>query len=381
MNNVVKCTTILCSLLLLFACSNDNSNQRPYLESGFSELMETVCSETGMPGVSVFVISSKYGDFSLAYGTADLAAGTPVGTDQCFRIGSLTKSFTGAAVLKLYEDGLIDLDTPITDYLGVVNGYTPLTRITVRHLLNMSSGLPPYADIPFLTGKVLANPLDAYTPEALLAEAFDAGPDLLFEPGTEFYYTNTNYILLGMLIEAVSGQTYTAFITDNFIVPLGLSDTTVITDSTLVPGMARGYYDFDEDGTYEDWTATHMSYVWSAGCIVSNARDVAIWMDMLARGELVSEPFAADLFGGRQIAEGQIYGAGLVTDANLGIGHNGTVLGYHADAWYDPETDSTVAVLCNTNSPLLSDDRDPTREIATGILNRLKQRLTKPKAM
>ncbi len=367
MHRFLEFILFACCLLLTFSCSGDDAT-REELKEDFSEIMARIGSETGIPGVAVYVKTSTYGDFSLAWGMADLDAETPVRRDQPFRIGSLTKSFTAAAVLLLAERGLIELDAPITEYLGLVNGYTPLEDISVRQLLNMGSGLAPYLSIPFITESVLAHPEQNYDPEELLAEAFDVTPEHLFIPGSEFLYTNTNYILLGMLVEYAAGMSYADFITDALITPLGLNETRVMVDSGIPSNLALGYYDYDEDGRYEDWTAIHMSYVWSAGCIVSTARDVAVWMDTLARGDLLTESFRPFLLQGQYIDEGVVYGAGILDDKGFGIGHNGTVIGYHADAWHDPVTGVTVAVLSNTNAPLLSDERDPTREIAAQIL-------------
>ena len=371
MKSYLKLYVLVCSVLLLTFCSNGNS-ERDDLERDFTNLMKRVCTETGTPGVSVYVKSLEYGDFSLVWGLANLSTQTLMVKGQALRIGSLTKSFTGMAVLKLAESGLIDLNAPISDYLGLVNGYTPLEDISVRQLLNMSSGLAEYLNIPFLVGTVLPNPEQGYQPNELLAQAFDSTPELLFCPGSDFLYTNTNYILLGMLIESISGLPYQNYLEEVFFTPLGLKNTYVALDNSIPVGLARGYYDFDEDGSYEDWTEMNMSYVWSAGCIISTARDVANWMEALAKGELVPEEFWPYLYRGQPIAEGVVYGAGILVDESFGIGHNGTVVGFHADAWYDPETSATVAVLSNTNSPLLADDRDPTREIAAGILAFLK---------
>jgi D-alanyl-D-alanine carboxypeptidase len=236
----------------------------------------------------------------------------------------------------------------------------------------MSSGLDEYLSVSFLVESVLVDPLAGYSPDYLLDRVFDNTPELLFTPGTEFYYTNTNYILLGLLIETVSGESYPDYVRNTFLYPLGLEDTFVLEDDAIPDGLSRGYYDFDEDGAYEDWTEMNMSYVWSAGCIVSTARDVAIWMDALAGGELVSDAFRACLFEGQAVADNVVYGAGILVDDGFGVGHNGTVIGYHADAWQDSENGATVAVLCNTNCPLFDDMRDPTREIAEGILALLK---------
>jgi len=180
-------------------------------------------------------------------------------------------------------------------------------------------------------------------------------------------------VLLGLVIEATSGQTYARYLQDTFFDPLGLTATRVATGAEIPEGLVRGYHDDDEDGEYDDWTAMDMAYVWSAGCVIATARDVAVWMDTLVTGEIVSEPWRQDLFAGQPIAPGVTYGAGLLIDETVGIGHNGTVIGYHADAWHDPETGATVAVLANTNAPLLTDNRDPTREIALGVLELLRR--------
>lgn len=359
-------------ILLLVACTAVDASRNTTLEQDVTSLMKTVCTETGTPGVSVYIKSPKYGDHSLVWGAADLVTQTPVAKGQLFRIGSLTKSFTAAAILKLAGRGLLDLDAPISSYLGLVNGYAPLAKISVRQLMNMNSGLAQYLTVPFLAGTVLPNPEQGYRPDELLAVSFHSAPELLFPPGSDFLYTNTNYILLGMLIEAVSGRSYQDYIQETFITPMGLKDTHVVVDGTIPAGLVQGYYDFDEDGSYENWTKMNMSYVWSAGCIVSTARDVAVWMDALAKGELVAKEFWPDLYQGQATVEGMAYGAGILINGNL-VGHNGTVIGYHADAWHDSQTDTTVAVLSNTNAPLLADDRDPTREIAEGILALMKE--------
>jgi D-alanyl-D-alanine carboxypeptidase len=335
--------------------------------------METVCTETGTPGAAAYVITRADGEFSLATGLADIESGTEVALDQRFRIGSLTKSFTGSAIVRLAEEGLLDLNAPVSSYLDLLDGYDSLSDISVRQVLNMSSGLDEYATVSFLVDSVLADPLAGYSPEYLLHQALDRSPEPIFTPGTGFCYTNTNYVLLGLLIETLSDKSYEDYIQEQFIAPLGLEDTFVTGDDTFPEDLARGYYDSDGDGEYEDWTEMNMSYVWSAGCVASTARDVAFWMDALAGGGLAHEAFQADLFGGQEVTEGVVYGAGILVDDNLGIGHNGTVVGYHADAWHDPLSGATVAVICNTNSPLIDDSRDVTREILEGILMLLNE--------
>lgn len=361
----------ICSVLLLFGCSSGDS-RRDELQESFSALVTQVGSETQTPGISLHVISEKHGSFSVNWGMADLVSETPVGRDQLFRIGSLTKTFTGAAVLRLAEEGMVELDAPASDYLELENGNDLLSTISVRNLLNMSSGLPEYLTEPFIISSILPDPLRNWHPAELLALAFDPASEPLFPPGSDFFYANTNYLLLGLLIEAVSGQSYAEYLNVEFLEPLGLSNTRANNDATIPEELARGYFDFAEDEQYEDWTQMHMSYVWTAGCIVSTARDTAVWMDALARGDLMGEELRSLLFKGQQIVEGVVYGGGIVVEEGFGIGHNGTVIGYHADAWHDPVSATTVTVLSNTNAPLSGDGRDPTREIVEGVFTRLR---------
>ena len=365
--NMMRLLTIILTVIFAISCLSCSTHDSHTIKQDLQPIVATIMAETGIPAVSIYVKSDSYANFSLVMGLADLNEETPVQNGQPFRIGSLSKSFTAAAVLKLVDRGQIDLDAPITNYLGLVNGYLPLDDVTVRQAMNMSSGLPAYLDIPYLTGTILPNPEQSYSPEELLQHGFDSSPTLLSIPGTEFSYTNTNYILLGMLIEEVSGLSYHDYLKQEFITPLRLDNTTIALTDEHPDNLVRGYYDYNEDGNYEDWTEMNMSYVWSAGCIISTAEDIATWMDQLAKGYLFSTERQIDLFEGHTIVEGVDYTAGIVVDDAFAIGHNGTVIGYHADAWYNPELDVTVAVLSNTNAPLLDDNRDPTREIVEAV--------------
>jgi D-alanyl-D-alanine carboxypeptidase len=293
-----KAVLTICLTAVVSCSGGDNRVQiseptlKPILQAKLLVVAQRVVAETGTPAVTVHVSSPTYGEFSIAAGLADINQQIPVIKNQPFRIGSLTKSFTAAAVLKLVEEGLVDLDTPISDYLGLVNNYAPLGDVSVRQLLNMNSGVPNYLDLDYLFETIMPNPTEPLLATDLLQHAFDLSPTLLFTPGTEFNYSNSNYILLGMLIERVSGIGYAEYLQQTFIEPLGLNKTIVALDNTGPDDLVRGYYDYNEDGTYEDWTDMHMSFVWSAGCLISTAEDIAIWMEHLATGNLFSETVA-----------------------------------------------------------------------------------------
>ncbi|MEA1923225.1 MAG: serine hydrolase domain-containing protein, partial [Pseudomonadota bacterium] len=186
---------------------------------------------------------------------------------------------------------------------------------------------------------------------------------------TEFAYNNTNYIILGMLIEKLSGTSYAAFIREKLLTPLTLNKTFVHYSPEMPDDFANGYFDSTDDDLYENWTDMDMSYVWSAGCIAATAKDLASWLQQLVAGTIIPKNVKNIQFAGFEIATGVTYASGILIDEKKGIGHNGTVVGFHSDAWYHPGYETVIAVLSNANimdSEELK-DRDQTREIVEGF--------------
>lgn len=341
-------------------------------------LTDRIRIETNIPGISVYVISDKYGSFGVVSGTIDLSTDAGVTQNTIFRMGSITKTFTGAAIVKLVKEGMISLSEEVSTYLPIKHPL--LTGITVKHVLNHSSGLQAYLNgTPFID-KVLKNPQADHKPQELLELVVDVQDQLRFKPGTAFEYNNTNYIVLGMIIEAVTGISYKEYIELNFLKPLDLKDTYVLTTEDMpTDDYSRGYYDMEADRVYEDFTGTDMSYVWAAGCMGSTANDLAKWIYALGKGSVFNDETTALQRDGFAIAEGIMYGGGILLDADKGIGHNGTVVGFHADAWYNLKLGTAIAVLSNAN--MIEDepyedeepeDRDPTLEIVEGFFEILK---------
>lgn len=370
MNTVVR---NICAVLIMVLFPCPTYGQSDEIEASLQELTDEIRSETGIPGISVFVISKTCGAFGVVSGTANLDTGALVTGNTVFRMGSITKTFTGAAILNLVSNGLLDPDEAVTAYLDL--DYPVLEGVTVRHLLTHSSGLIGYLnETDFLVSELLGDPDQYHLPLELIDAALADQDALKFEAGTAFDYNNTNYVLLGLLIEEVSGTAYEDYISDKLLAPLRLDDITY-PEGSAIPGddTASGYYDADEDSQFEDWTETDMSYVWSAGALTGTARDLAKWMYLLGRRLVDNADFADLQLQGMVIDDGIIYGGGLVVDENKGIGHNGTVVGFHADAWYRPEYETAIAVLSNANmiETQETEGRDPTLEIVEGFFELL----------
>lgn len=294
-------------------------------------------------GSTVQYVSAGYGD------TATKTAADP---QAQFRIGSLTKAFTSTVVLQLEAEGKLSLDDTVEKWLpGVVdsNGYDG-SKITIRELLNQTSGLPDYFSGVFGTA-YFANlyPDAAYTPQSLVATGL-ASRAPVSTPGTTWAYSNTNYVLAGMIIQKVTGSTPGAEITDRIITPLGLTDTTFPTTNQLTGDYLHGYnlyWGFDG-------TVSNIDMTGAAGAIVSTLPNLSTFVQSLLDGKLLPAKQLAELEtvvpepGTNGVAS---YGLGIASQ-KLPCGktawlHDGGVLGYRS--YWLSNADGTQQVLLAAN--------------------------------
>lgn len=299
-----------------------------------------------VPGALVGVWSPE-GDYVKAFGVADTATGAPMETDFHSRIGSVTKTFTATAVLQLVEQNKVGLDDPIAEHLDGVPGGD---AITVRQLATMRSGLPDYLQNEEFDNAVAADPTRRFTPEELLGWAF-AGP-AAFPPGGRYQYSNTNYILLGLLVEKLSGQSLPDYLAEHVLGPLGLSGTIFPTGAEFPEPHARGYTEpIGGSGPAVDASGWTGSYTWAAGAMISTLADMRVWVPALARGDLLSPALQAERLQSPpapDLPAGLGYGMGVFEAAGW-IGHNGSLPGYQTVAMYLPERRITVVVMLNTD--------------------------------
>lgn len=250
-------------------------------------------------------------------GLADLDTGEAMNKDLYFRIGSITKSYTATIVLQLVDEGLVALDAPIDRYLPgkVAQG----KKITVRDLLEMRSGLGNYSKNPAFLKLLEKDPGRAWTPDELL----NFSNTVKGEPGGSFDYNNADYIILGMLIEAVTQSTYRDQVKIRILKPLGMTRTFVPISNDMPTPFARGY--LYENGVVVDGTfSMHPSVTWAAGNIISTAADQLTWIKALVEGRLLSKETHKEQFAMKDIkgAPGRAYGLGVARDKGA-TGHNG----------------------------------------------------------
>ncbi|PEI80320.1 serine hydrolase domain-containing protein [Bacillus toyonensis] len=320
--------------------------------------------QLGFPGI--LAKTSEGGKtWSYAAGVANLSSKKPMKTDFRFRIGSVTKTFTATVVLQLAEENRLNLDDSIEKWLpGVIqgNGYDD-KQITIRQLLNHTSGIAEYTRSKSFD---LMDTKKSYRAEELVKMGISMPPD--FAPGKSWSYSNTGYVLLGILIETVTGNSYAEEIENRIIEPLELSNTFLPGNSSVIPGTkhARGYIQLDGASEPKDVTYYNPSMGSSAGDMISTADDLNKFFSYLLGGKLLKEQQLKQMLTTVPTGEAALgrYGLGIYeTKLPNGVsiwGHGGSIPGFVTFAGGTLGGKHTLAV--NLNS-LNADSPDPFKNI------------------
>ena len=311
------------------------------------------------PG-ALALVRAPAGTTGVAAGYADLGTRTPMHATDGFRIASVTKTFVATVVLQLEAEGRVDIHEPVERWLpGVVpNG----SAITIRALLNHTSGLFDYGVDDAHTQTVIADPGRRWSPNELLSVAF-AHP-ALFRPGTSWFYSNTNYVVLGLLVEAVSGRPLEQELQARIIDPLRLRATSFDVDPVIHDPFAHGYVGPHPGlpiaaGTLLDVTALlNPSFGWGAGNMSSNAADITRFFVALLRGRLLPPAQLAEMKTGSAV-NGD-YGLGLkkvYTSCGVAYGHEGDFPGYRNAVWVTRDGRRAADVMVNIDETHVAWDR------------------------
>jgi D-alanyl-D-alanine carboxypeptidase len=314
-----------------------------------------------IPGVDVGLWIPGRGSYVRAFGVADKATGAPMRTDTNFRIGSETKTFTATVLLELVDHHRVRLDDPIDKYVpGVPDG----GKITVRDLADMRSGLYPYENNKAFEKSLLSMPQQHFTPRQLLAYSFTHPLD--FTPGTAWEYSDTNFIVLGLLIQNVTGVDVARAIRCGATDPSGLPHSFLPDLPRDFPSpRAHGYA--ENNGLQLDTTFWSPSWAWAAGGIVSDLWGLKRWARDVAVGTLLrpaTQKQRTDFLP--TTIPNLTYGLGLF-DYSGWIGHDGIVPGYNTVAVYLPQQHATLVVLDNTDT--LYQGTPPAALLAAAITN------------
>lgn len=369
------------SLLIATGCATSSdsggdatsTSATPQAEPAYAATLRPVITQlmkdNVIPGAVVVVKSPKEGDWTETFGTRVIGADDPMSVDDYFRIASNTKTMTSTVILQLAQEGELALEDPIAKYWpDVPNG----DEITIAQLSEMRSGLYSYTfDLEF-NAMLDSDPNKVWTPEELLAIAFSHPVN--FAPGEKFDYSNTNIILLGLVIEKITKMSAAENFQKRIFEPLGLKHTSLpaATDYSIPDPHPQGYA-FGTNvstidtfalppeqqaaalaGTLQPSNATDASpsWTWTAGAAISTVDDVATYVRALVEGDLLDEkmqrirmdsiapidPAAPDVAG---------YGLGIVRFGLHLFGHDGQIPGYMTFMGHDPESDLTIVVATN----------------------------------
>jgi len=316
----------------------------PEIQLALHQIVERNLAATETPGALVGVWYPGQGEWQHAAGVADLETGAPVTLADHVRIASNTKTFVATVVLQLVDEGLVGLDDPIEDYVpGIPNG----TTITVRQVLGMNAGIADFIAVPEITAEYAANPLIAMTPDEILAWIRESEPE--YVPGTQVHYSNSNYVVLGFLIEAVTGKSPAHEIAIRLIEPLGLNGTSFPLTPTMPQPVMHGYFAENLGDPLVDVTRSNPSFPWTSGAMISTLADMHTWVEALATGSTL---LSAGTLSERNTWEALVpnapvgYGLGILNFRGF-LGHNGGIAGYSSWMLHNPDNGFTVVIVVN----------------------------------
>lgn len=309
------------------------------VDSRMDQTVQSYVSNKQFMG-SVLVARGDQVLLSKGYGSANLEWQIPNTPSTKFRLGSLTKQFTAASILLLEERGKLKVEDPVKKYIP--DAPAAWDKMTIFHVLTHTAGIPNFTSFPDYAS---SEPFST-TPEKLVARFRDK--PLEFQPGEKWNYSNSGYVLLGYLIERVSGQTYEKFVQENLFTPLGMKDSGYDSNSAVIARRAAGYAPSPNGPINAGFI--NMTVPFAAGGLYSTTEDLLRWEQGLFGGKVLTPASLQKM----TTAFKNDYAFGLEVHTNKGrkvIEHNGGIEGFSTDLVYYPQDKLTVVVLGNLNSP------------------------------
>ena len=344
-----KLLLTLTSFLIALSVNAQKVNETDArLTNEFDRLLSAQFKSDG-PGAAVLVARNGQIIYKKGIGIADLELNVAMQPDMIFRIGSITKQFTAVAILQLAEKGKLSVDDDITKY---VTGFpTHGQTITIRHLLTHTSGIKSYTSMRTWDPMVRRKDM---TPEELINFFRDEPMDFL--PGTRFLYNNSGYILLGYIIEKVTGISYANYIEENIFKPAGMKNSKYDNHSTIIPNRAKGYQQGRDAVINADFLS--MTQPYAAGSLLSTVEDLYKWNKALHSYSLIKKESLDQAFKSYKFEDGKETGYGFGwqlgnIQGSPAIEHGGGINGFLTYSIYLPEADIFVAIFsnCNCNAP------------------------------
>ena len=332
--------------ILLTSCSDPNgAADKEELVEFADSLFQANVDSSYIAGASVLISKDGIKLLDKSYGYACLELSVPTPENSSFEIGSVTKQFTAAAILKLLEAGKLSLDDDFTKYIDFD---TKGRLITIRNLLNHTSGIVSYTEIPEFW-HLSIHKYDRDTLVRLVEQK-----EFLFEPGEAMIYNNSAYFFLGLIIEKITEKTYEEYLTEQFFEPLGMKNTYYCSTSDVIQNKVYGY-NYHKNGLQQKPYLDH-TWPYAGGSLCSTAEDLLTWMIALHEGKIFNEQFYKLLITPDTLNDGSKlrYAKGLTNYTNFGnhiIRHGGGINGFLSETRYFPEDELYIICLVNTTGP------------------------------
>jgi D-alanyl-D-alanine carboxypeptidase len=338
--------------------------QEPARQTGLQEILQVKLvaqqRESGAPGIAAGFVLADGTTLGLAAGMADTVLGTQMTAQDRLLQGSVGKTYVSAVAIQLIHEGLLDLEAKVSTYLGDEPWFGRLPNhedVTVRHLMTHSSGIIRYEFDDRFIRDLLADPDRVWRPVEQLAYLFDT--EAPFRAGYGWEYSDTNYIILGMIIERLTGNTYYDEMRRRILEPLELHNT-IPSDSRNIPGLVQGYAGVDNPFGVPDAVLVDGEFVinpqfeWTGGGVASTSEDLARWAKELYEGRAFDESMLEMLLDGvpARLGPDTEYGLGVIirpTPLGTSWGHSGFFPGYLTEVAYFPEHRLAVAVQMNSS--------------------------------
>jgi len=349
-NHLTIIPIILILVLSVISCKKETAVDPNQALIGQMKLAaDSVIKNTTVPGLVALVVDHKRGiDWLYAAGVSNKETRAPMDVNHTFRIASCTKTFTLTVLLQLVDEGKISLNNKLSKYYPE---YPASDSITVLMLSNMTSGISDYFNDDRWQNSMKTTPLRIWVPKEFADMSFSHPLD--FRPGTGYRYSNVNTIIIGMIIEKVTGNSLESEISNRIIKPLQLANSGFLTNGTILPGTHGRGYDFGELDLTGDFTESFdLSNCWAAGSVYTTPRELQMFAERLVKGGFLSDSLQYRRLNNdfHDISPIQSYGIGISKLASF-YGHNGIIWGYLTSMYYSPDKDCTVIIYYNLCQP------------------------------
>ena len=338
---------LLVIIIIVASCKKDNTptdveNKKQKIIAAIDSVIEN----SHVPGIVAGIWAPDEGiELIYAGGTSDLETNSPMNTDMIFRIGSNTKTMTNTVLLKLVDEGLISLDDKLSDYLP---DFPRADEVTIEMLSNMRSGIHSYSEDTAYQQAMENNPSKVWDYDGLIS--YSTIDNYNFDPGSDFHYSNTNTILIGKIVEQLTGKTLKTLIDEIIIEPLGLTSTRYLSEGVELDGFhPKGYYAGQYDPSHPEYGEFFdVSWAGPAGGAVSTVRELKEYVNAMVDGTFLSAELQqkrlSELYP--SIRPDMDYGLGILKYGSY-YGHTGSIPGFTSLMFYSLEKNCTMIIWFN----------------------------------